>query len=447
VSDFSLDLWISCHTKSVFLEDFLRINQGIIFALSQILRRHGARFADRNQREARILREDPTPKSAQQRQRRMVPVGGMGSSNVATGRRGYRTAGDNYPDSPTTYPDSNGYRPDNYGGGGGADSSLYGAAAEAAAQVAVRRESEAMGTGGKLEDEDDDDVSSFGLGQLWRRPRIAIDVDVSDVSGEETADPTEEQEGAAQGAAMRAESAAAAASTSEDEAAAAAMTAAKAAASAERELKALLAYQAELEEALRGKIDALSAREGELERTQQASEAAWERRFSDALAGSQRQGEALGAAVAALQRKEVALAARERALQLRIAADLAVDDQSLFDAADLAAELAMDAARNAGAVFDAGAVFKSLEAEAAAMREPLSTTYLESLSRGPPASTSGSAAAGSPPSAAPLPRAGAEVARAESTAGALDLFTNYVYCLFCLRLLQSRRFFISFLQL
>ena len=52
VGEYSVDIWLSCFTRSVFLTDFLQAQQEILYTIDTILDAHGARFASSLAREA-----------------------------------------------------------------------------------------------------------------------------------------------------------------------------------------------------------------------------------------------------------------------------------------------------------------------------------------------------------------------------------------------------------
>ena len=55
VGEYSLDLWLSCFTRSVYLVDFLNVQQDLLFEIDRILDANGARFASNLAREQQIL--------------------------------------------------------------------------------------------------------------------------------------------------------------------------------------------------------------------------------------------------------------------------------------------------------------------------------------------------------------------------------------------------------
>lgn len=64
VGEYSVDIWLSCFTRSVFLTDYLSTQQEILFEVDQIVRRHGARFATSLQREQIMVGADAPVASA-----------------------------------------------------------------------------------------------------------------------------------------------------------------------------------------------------------------------------------------------------------------------------------------------------------------------------------------------------------------------------------------------
>ena len=55
IGEYSLDLWLSCFTRSVYLVDFLNVQQDILFEIDSILDANGARFASNLAREQQIV--------------------------------------------------------------------------------------------------------------------------------------------------------------------------------------------------------------------------------------------------------------------------------------------------------------------------------------------------------------------------------------------------------
>ncbi len=113
VGEYSVDIWLSCFTRSVFLADYLAAQQDILCEVDRILAKHGARLASATNREQVLLPPDePQPDSYGTRTNLWPGLPAMDTSVIdstdaaaAAAAAAHAVAAAHAPDHPLTPPD------------------------------------------------------------------------------------------------------------------------------------------------------------------------------------------------------------------------------------------------------------------------------------------------------------------------------------------------------